>query len=156
MRRLASAFVFLCACAFATQASAQGTGLKPKASTTKPAAKAQQKPPTEVDNEANVKAVEKIFQCVAEGLPPGWRQVRVVITEMSSAGKERSFEGKFEYSTENDWAKPVPLKPCDPREVAQGVYGLNEYLAPERRAWKVATLTFTDEGKFEIKYDYVK
>ena len=102
------------------------------------------------------KAVEKIFLCVAEGLPSGWRQVRVVITEMSSAGKERSFEGRFEYSTDNEWAKPVPLKPCDPREVAQGVYELNEYLAPERRAWKVATLTFTDEGKFEIKYDYVK
>ena len=157
--------VFLCACAFAMQAAAQGTGtqgsgLKPSTGTSKPGAKAPAKKPaaapTTVDEEANIKAVEKIFQCVAEGLPPGWRQVRVVITEMSSGGKERSFEGKFEYSTESDWAKPVPLKPCDSREVAQGVYGLNEFLAPEKRAWKVATLTFTDEGKFEIKYDYVR
>lgn len=144
--------VLLCA-AFAATAQAQ---LKPPAEKKpKPAAK-QQKPPTTVDDEANVKAVQKIFECVADGLPKDWRQARVVITEVTAGEKERSFEGKFEYSTEADGSKPVPLKPCDAREVAQGVYGLNEYLSPEKRRWKVATLTFTSEGKFEIKYDYVK
>lgn len=146
---------FACACAVAAQANAQGTGLKPSTGTSKPAAKAH-KPPTVVDDEANVKAVEKIFQCVAAGLPNEWRHARVVITEISSGEKERRFEGKFDYSTQADGAKPVPLKPCDAREVAQGVYGLNEFLSPEKRSWKVATLTFTSEGKFELKYDYVK
>ena len=27
---------------------------------------------------------------------------------------------------------------------------------PEKRKWKVATLIFTSDGKFEIKYDYTK
>jgi hypothetical protein len=167
MRKLAGLIAFVCACALAAQAhaqttGAQGSGLKPPPGTSKPgarpAAKPQQQPqkPTTVDNEANVKAVEKIFECIAAGLPKEWRQARVVITEIASANKERSFEGKFEYSTEASGAKPVPLAPCDPREVARGVYELNEFLAPEKRQWKVATLTFTSEGKFEIKYDYVR
>jgi hypothetical protein len=141
----------------AAVSSAADAQLKPPADKPKPAAKSkQQKLPTTIDDEANVKAVQKIFECVAEGLPTDWRQARVVITEMSSAEKQRSFEGRFEYSTEADGSKPTPLKPCDSREVAQGVYGLNEFLSPERRRWKVATLTFTSEGKFEIKYDYVR
>jgi hypothetical protein len=142
------------AAALSSVADAQ---LKPPTDKPKSTAKAkQQKPPTTVDNEANVKAVQKIFECVAEGLPQDWRQARVVITERSSGEKERSFEGRFEYSTEADGSKPTPLKPCDSREVAQGVYELNEFLSPEKRRWKVATLTFTSEGKFEIKYDYVR
>jgi hypothetical protein len=40
--------------------------------------------------------------------------------------------------------------------VAQNVYKLNDFLEPDKRQWKVATLTFTSEGKFEIKYDYAK
>jgi len=147
---------FVCACALASHAGAQGTGLKPSTGASKPAAKSAQKPPVTVDSEANVKAVERIFQCIAEGLPKEWRQARVVVTEISGSDKERNFEGKFEYSTQADGSKPEPLKPCDPREVAQGVYDLNEFLSPEKRKWKVATLTFTSEGKFEIKYDYVR
>jgi len=46
--------------------------------------------------------------------------------------------------------------PCDARDVAQRVYKLNDFLEPEKRLWKVATLTFTSDGKFEIKYDYLK
>jgi len=156
MRKLASTLALLFVCSLAAHVHAQGSGLKPSQGKSKPAAKAQQKPPTTIDSEANVKAVQKIFECVAEGLPKDWRQARVVVTEMSSSEKERSYEGKFEYSTEADGSKPAPLKPCDSREVAQGVYGLNEFLSPEKRKWKVATLTFTNEGKFEIKYDYVK
>ncbi len=143
------------ACAFALVAGAQtktekpaGTGLKPK-----PAAGAQKKPAAEEAN-AGEKAVEKIFGCVANGLPKEWQRAWVVITELEHGDKERKFEGKFLYSTDRSGKDPQPLKPCDPREVAEGVYKLNDFLEPEKRQWKTATLIFTSDGKFEIKYDY--
>jgi hypothetical protein len=152
MSALVRMFVFLFACAFALNASAQGTGLKPPATSTK------SKPATKAAEEDNpgVKAVEKIFGCVAEGLPKDWRRAWVVVTELSGDDKERNFEGKFFYSLDDAGAKPVALVPCNAREVAQGVYALNDYLEVEKRKWKVATLVFTADGKFEIKYDYVK
>jgi hypothetical protein len=157
MSPASSIFVLLFACAFALSAGAQGTGLKPpeKSSKSKPAAKAAKKPAAEEDN-PGVKAVEKIFGCVAKGLPKEWRRAWVVVTELSGDEKERSFEGKFFYSLDDAGAKPVALVPCDARQVAQGVYSLNDYLEYEKRSWKIATLVFTSDGKFEIKYDYTK
>lgn len=159
MSAILRTFVFLFACAFALNASAQGTGLKSPETTTKPkpAAKsaAQKKPAAEEDN-PGVKAVEKIFGCMAQGLPKEWRRAWVIVTELSGDDKERNFEGKFFYSLDDAGAKPVALVPCNARDVAQGVYGLNDYLEFEKRKWKVATLVFSIDGKFEIKYDYTK
>ncbi len=156
MSALPRTFIFAFACAFALNANAQGTGLKApeKDTPSKPAAKAA-KPAAEEDN-PGVKAVEKIFGCIAEGLPKEWRRAWVVVTEISGDDKERSFEGKFFYSLDDAGAKPVALVPCDARQVAQGVYALNDYLEFEKRGWKIATLLFTSNGKFEIKYDYTK
>ena len=120
----------------------------------KPAAKSPQRPTTQ-DN-PGVKAVEKIFACVAEGLPEGWRRAWVIVTELSGDEKERTFEGKFHYSLDAAGANPAALVPCNAREVAERVHALNDFLEPEKRQWKVATLNFTSDGKFEIKYDYVK
>ena len=152
IRLFAGAIAF----AFALAAHAQlksdkpsGTGLKPK-----PAAGAESKPAA--DPKAEELAVEKIFGCMAEGLPKEWRRAWVVVTELSGDDKERNFEGKFFYSLDDAGAKPVALVPCNAREVAQGVYALNDYLEFEKRKWKVATLIYTVDGKFEIKYDYVK
>lgn len=157
MSALVRTFVFLFACAFALNASAQGTGLKSEASTkSKPATKPAEKKPAAEEDNPGVKAVEKIFGCVAEGLPKEWRRAWVVVTELTGDDKERSFEGKFFYSLDDAGAKPVALVPCNAREVAQAVYGLNDYLEFEKRKWKVATLVFTSDGKFEIKYDYTK
>jgi len=153
LRSLAAAL----ACAIALAANAQvktdkpaGTGLKPK-----PAADAPQKPAPE-DANAGEKAVEKIFGCVAAGLPKEWRRAWVIVTELSGGDKERKFEGKFLYSLDASGTNPQPLAPCDPREVAQDVYKLNDFLEYDKRQWKVATLIFTSDGKFEIKYDYAK
>ena len=160
MSALLRTFVFLFACAFALGAIAQGTGLKPPATSapSKSAAKPapDKKPAAEEEDNPGVKAVEKIFGCVAEGLPKEWRRAWIVVTELSGDDKERNFEGKFFYSLDDAGAKPVALVPCNAREVAQGVYALNDYLEFEKRRWKVATLVFTTDGKFEIKYDYVK
>jgi hypothetical protein len=135
------------------------TGLKPPATKSKPkaAAKSEQGPTKAEEDSAGAEAVEKIFACLAAGLPPEWRRAWVVVTELEGDTKERRFEGKFYYSPDPRGAKPMELKPCDAREVAQGVYRLNDFLEPEKRQWKVATLTFTrDDGKFELKYDYAK
>ena len=132
-------------------------GLKAPATQSRPAAaaKTQKKPAIGQDN-PGAKEVEKIFACVAAGLPEGWRRAWVVVTELSGGDKERTFEGKSQYSLDAAGSNPVDLVPCDAREVAQRVYALNDFLEPEKRQWKVATLTFTSDGKFEIKYDYVK
>ena len=142
------------ACAFALAGHAQlkndkpaGTGLKPK-----PSAAAPQKPAAEETN-AGEKAVEEIFGCIAAGLPKEWRRAWVVVTELGSGEKERKFEGKFEYSLDDAGKDPKPLAPCNAREVAENVYKLNDFLEPEKRQWKVATLTFTSDVKFEINYD---
>lgn len=133
----------------------QGLKLPPTQSKQKAATKTQKKPAADQDN-AGVKAVETIFACLAAGLPQGWRRAWVVVTELSGGDKERTFEGKFQYSLDAAGADPVDLVPCDARDVAQRVYKLNDFLEPEKRAWKVATLTFTSDGKFEIKYDFLK
>ena len=154
MPALLRAFAISLACLIPLAVNAQ---LKSPAESAKPkpAAKAQKKPAAEEDN-PGVRAVEKIFGCVAEGLPNEWRRAWVVVTELSGDDKERSFEGKFFYSLDAAGAMPVALVPCNAREVAESVYKLNDFLEYEKRSWKVATLIFTSEGKFEIKYDYTK
>ena len=155
LRSLAASLA--CAIAFAANAQLKndkpagtGTGLKPK-----PAAEAPKKPAPEEEN-AGEKAVEKIFICIADGLPKEWRRAWVIVTELEGGDKERKFEGKFLYSLDASGTNPQQLKPCDAKEVAQGVYQLNNFLEYDKRQWKVATLIFTSEGKFEIKYDYTK
>jgi len=78
------------------------------------------------------------------------------VTELSGSGRERTFEGRFEVSLESAGDKHWKFVPCNSRDVAERVYRLNEFLEPEKRQWKVATLLFTHDGKFELKYDYGK
>ena len=153
LRSLAAALA--CAIAFAANAQMKtdkpaGTGIKPK-----PAAEAPKKPAAE-DANAGEKAVEKIFACIAAGLPKEWRRAWVIVTELEGGDKERKLEGKFLYSLDATGTSPQPLAPCDAKEVAQGVFMLNDFLEYDKRKWKVATLIFTSDGKFEIKYDYTK
>lgn len=153
LQRILAAIV---AGAIALGAHAQA-GLKPPEAGAKPkaVAKAPRKPAKDEDN-PGVQAVEKIFTCVAEGLPKDWRRAWIVVTELSADGRERNFEGEFHYSLDASGADPVALVPCNARQVAEGVYALNDFLEQEKRQWKVATLVFTSDGKFELKYDYAK
>jgi len=140
-------------CAALAQAPSGAPGLKAPAAATqkKPAAKASAE-----EESAGVKAVERIYACMAQGLPKDWGRAWVVVTELAGDSKERSFEGKFFYSLDRAGSKPLPLTPCDAQDVAQRVYALNEFLDYEKRQWKAATLVFTSDGKFELKYDYTK
>ena len=131
---------------------------KPKASSAplqRPAAEPQQGSAAEADS-AGSKAIEEIFACVAQGLPDGWQRAWVTVTELSGSREERTFEGRFQVSLESTGETRWDFVPCNARSVAERVYGLNDFLEPEKRQWKVATLLFTRDGKFELKYDYTR
>lgn len=132
-------------------------GLKPPGAKPppKPAVEAKRKSAAAVETE-RAEAVLRIFECLATGLPRQRRRGWAEIVETAADGKEHSFEGKFYYLPEAEGAEPAALVPCSAREVAERVYALNDFLEPEQRRWKAATLVFTGDGKFELKYDYGK
>lgn len=143
------------ALALATGLAQAQSAIKPPAAKSKPKpAAAAKKPAVEDLQNEGVRAVEEIFACLAAGLPEDWRRAWVIVTELSGGDRERSFEAKFHYSLDAEGAHPADLVPCSAREAAMRVYALNEFLEPAQRRWKVATLTFTREGGFELKYDY--
>lgn len=127
----------------------------PKAAKPKPAPDPAPRSSAAEDS-AGVQAIEAIFACVAQGLPEGWQRAWVIVTELSATGGERSFEGRFLVSLEPTGDQRWKFVPCNSLDVAQRVYALNDFLQPEKRQWKVATLLFTPEGKFELKYDYTR
>ena len=127
----------------------------------KPAAKpaTETKPQAAQGNAADedspgVRAVEEIFTCLAAGLPKEWRRAWAVVTDVGGDGRERSFDGRFFYSLEADGSKPLALVPCSAEDAARRVHALNDFLEFDKRNWKTCTLTFSSEGKFDLKYDY--
>ena len=112
--------------------------------------------PVHAQKQADPKAIQQIFDCLAVGLPKDWKKAWVVMTEVVDTGKQRRIEGKFFYATSASDNEGRPLSTCGAAQVAQGVNALNAALAPEQRRWKQARLTFTSEGKFDLHYDYAK
>lgn len=150
------------AAAFATSAFAQ-TGLKApaKAGPKPPATKATAKPPAKLPDTASSdeaersKIIERVFECLAYGLPRDWWRASVEIVEKGEVTwNERSFESRYFYLTDGERTKPQDLKPCDAKEVAELTFSLNQFLDPDKRRWKVARLEFGRDGSFELKYDY--
>jgi len=144
------------ALAVAFGAAAQ-TGLKvPKAGAKPPAASAKPKPPAATDDEAErSKIVERIFECLAAGLPKDWWRAWVEIVEKGETSwNERSLEGRFFYLTDAERTKPQDLKSCDAKEIAELTSSLNQFLDPDKRRWKIVTLEFNRDGSFQLKYDY--
>jgi len=141
--------------AVAFGAAAQ-TGLKvPKAAAKPPAASAKAKPPATDDEAERSKAIERVFECLAAGLPKDWWRAWVEIAEREeTAWNERSFESRYFYLTDAERNKPLDLKPCDAKEVAELTFSLNQFLDPDKRRWKIATLEFNRDGSFQLKYDY--
>jgi len=102
-------------------------------------------------------AVQKIFNCIAAGLPKDWKRTWVVVTELGNEAGTRQFEAAFFYSSVADNVAGEPLQPCDKEEVAKDVYSLNKFLPTyEQRQWKQATLVFKRDGSFDLTYDYDK
>ncbi|MGQ0510313.1 MAG: hypothetical protein ACT4P9_06835 [Betaproteobacteria bacterium] len=126
----------------------------PKAGAKPPAASAKA-PPASDDAAERSKTIERIFECLAAGLPQDWWRAWAEFAQREEiAWNERSIEGRFFYLTNTDRSKPQDLKSCDAREVAELTLSLNQFLDPDKRRWKAARLEFGRDGSFELKYDY--
>ena len=110
--------------------------------------------PAQAQKQPDPKIIQEIYDCLAVGLPAGWKKAWVVVTEVAESGKERQFEGKFFYATSAADKKGTPLLTCSAQQVAKGVVSLSAGLPPEQRRWKGVTLTYTSDGKFNLAYDY--
>jgi hypothetical protein len=97
--------------------------------------------------------IEAIFACLSPGLPNEWKKAWIVLSE---AGPGRGLDAKFFYSDKPGDERGEPLVPCNAREVADRVLGLNELLPPDKRHWREARLLITSDGAYELKYDYPK
>ena len=93
--------------------------------------------------------IERIFNCLSPGLPPDWKRVWVEITDQKDAIFRVSNIGHV-----NDEGEP--LVPCNAAALTGTIVGLNEKLAPDRRAWKRALLVIESDGEYELSYDYGK
>jgi hypothetical protein len=103
----------------------------------------------------DAKLIERIFACLAPGLPQDWDKTWIVVTDLGAAqGKERQFEAQFFFTTPSGDDKGEPLTPCNSKGLALQVHDMNDLLAPEKRNWRKAQLLITSEGRFELKYDY--
>jgi hypothetical protein len=105
--------------------------------------------------EPDSKDLEAIFGCMSAGLPQGWKKTWVVVTDTGTVAGTRNFEAQFFYAMRAADTKGSPLKPCNSQQVAEAVYALNKYLPSfEQRQWKEAKLVFSDEGRYNLSYDY--
>jgi hypothetical protein len=112
--------------------------------------------PAQAQKQPDPKAIQEIYDCLAVGLPSGWKKAWVVVTELAEAGKERRYESKSFYAVSAADKAGKPLDTCGAESVARGVFTLSADLPAEQRRWKAAKLTFTSEGKFDLHYDYGK
>ncbi len=112
--------------------------------------------PAQAQKQPDPKAIQEIYDCLAVGLPAGWKKAWVVVTEIADAGTERRYESKSFYAVTAAEKAGDPLLPCSAEKIARGVFSLSADLPAEQRRWKEAKLTFTSEGKFDLHYDYDK
>lgn len=116
------------------------------------AAHAQDKP-----RQPDPVAIQRIFSCMAVGLPKHWHAAWVVVHELGDKGGDRSFQADFRYSTAPGDTQGKPLHPCDAKRLARDVYQLNDYLTPAQRDWRAAELKFTRQGEgasYQLDYKY--
>jgi len=97
--------------------------------------------------------IENIFACLSPGLPNEWKKAWIVLAE---PGPDRQLDAKFFYAVTAADDKGEAFVPCNAKAVADSVYGLNDLLAPEQRRWRAARLVITNEGDYELKYDYAR
>jgi hypothetical protein len=97
-------------------------------------------------------AVARIAECLAEGPPPDWQQLYMVI-ELSEPGAET---GAVRYLARRASApdEPVAYTPCDTRKPAKILIESRKQQPPERKGWTSARLVIHSDGKFDLKYDY--
>lgn len=98
--------------------------------------------------------IERMFGCLAPGLPKDWKRTWVTVTAETPGAVPGKFQIRTLYATDMADKSGQALKPCGWDPFVEGFLELNQGLAEDRRAWKTARLTITSEGKFELTYDY--
>ena len=106
--------------------------------------------------EPDPKIIVGLMECLAEGLPEGWKKTWFVIQEISRDvdGGTRQYEAKFFYATDPADRVGKRLEPCGTNRIVDGVLGLNAYLQPGQRRWTGVTMTFNIDGSYDAAYDY--
>ena len=104
----------------------------------------------------NSRIMEQIFACIAEGLPQDWMKAWFVITATgrSADGSSRKLVARFFFATNVKDRKGKPFKPCGLEPVFEGVGALSDLLPEEQRRWTEATISITNDGNFEAKFDF--
>ncbi len=117
-----------------------------------PSPAAAAKPPA-AGGKPDPRLIENIFACLSPGLPNEWKKAWIVLAE---SGPDRKLDAKFFYAVSAADDKGEAFVPCNAKAVADSVYGLNDLLAPEQRRWRAARLVITNEGDYELNYDYAR
>jgi len=118
------------------------------------AAHAQQ-PPTAAKPEpaidVDARLIDELFACVEPALPRDWNRAWIIVT---SVGSYDTYLAEFFVATSPaDPKGKALLTPCGADEFGEFVRRLNAYLTAEQKKWRTARIQFTNEGKFEIKFD---
>jgi hypothetical protein len=103
---------------------------------------------------AETDAVARIAECIAQGAPPDWQRLYMVI-DLAQPGDET---GRVRYLAALASAPDarVDYMPCDTSKPAKILLEARKRQTPERKGWIGARLTLHDDGKFELHYDYPK
>ena len=103
------------------------------------------------------KIIVGLMECLAEGLPEGWKKTWFVIREIRrGADGVRQYEAKFYYTTNPADRVGKPLEPCGSTPIINGVLAMNDYLQPGQRRWTGMTMTFNIDSSFEATYDFTE
>ena len=150
-------FALFIAALFACPVNAQDAQ-KPEAQPQSGSAPAQEadKPKPGPGQEPDAAILNRIFACLAEGLPQDWKKTWFVINEVGrdEASGARNFEANFFFATDVKDAKGKPLTPCGAERVVEGVGALDAYLPEGQRRWTGATFSFMRDGAFAANYDF--
>jgi hypothetical protein len=99
-------------------------------------------------------AVARIAECIVQGAPPDWQRLYMVV-ELAKPGDETG-EVRYLAARASEPDQPVAYTPCDIKKPALILIGARKRLPPDRKGWISARLTFHEDGKFELHYDYPK
>lgn len=112
---------------------------------TSPAALAQSASLGETD------AVARIAECIVQGAPSDWQRLYMVV-ELAKPGDDSGDVRYLAKRASEDG--PVAYTPCDVKKPAMILIEARKRLPPERKSWISARLTFEEDGKFQLHYDY--
>jgi hypothetical protein len=103
---------------------------------------------------AETDAVLQIAECIAQGAPPDWQRLTMVV-ELSEPLADTG-QVRYLATRQSNPDQPVAYTPCDPRRPARVLIDSRDVQAPERKGWIGARLVLHNDGKFELNYDYPK